>query len=359
MAVPLAGICPYPTVSKSGELADGYLIAQPSLCKKCKARDCWTHASPVTTDTLQHFMCPKGFSLVLVRLSEKTLLCNGLLVALLNTTCPAPVRKANKSQRVCWQEIQKWCGAMSEVPRLIEAEADRRAQEAIVGLHDVKTAVSLVTRNAEAIIAGLPGASDEEQIENASPALKSLLKSVELLQTRLSMSSIVANPSAARHGQRHPTPVFKVFHRMVRLFEELAARRKVGIRMFGTSYGKPSCYDSFDTIPLVLIDNAVKYSREGKDVRVGINDVPGNKVRVTVESYGRLVPEEMRKTIFERGTRAPVSQSLTSQGSGLGLWIAKVVAEAHGFEITYESIVVDSPGQDGLNVFSFEMPFSP
>ena len=142
---------------------------------------------------------------------------------------------------------------------------------------------------------------------------------------------------------------------MVRLFEEPAARRRVTIRLLGASYEKPPCHDSFETIALVLVDNAVKYSLEGREIRVGVNDAPGHCVQVTVESYGPVVPEDLRKQIFDQGRRAPSASRLASQGTGLGLHIASVVAEAHGFGIAYECGVVDAGTNEGWNRFSFEV----
>lgn len=348
-------LCPYPTIGPDGAQRDGLTLPQPRICQKCKERDCAVMSDRDSNQPVAHGVCSKGMSVVTYRFPDGVLLCNGVIVKAVNTQCPPPVRKDNQTHKVAWDEIVAWHRNVSQALPAVEEAAERSAQEAIHGLHDVKTAVSLVTRNAEAIIATLDGDTDEEKIDSAPNELKALLKSVQLLHTRLSASSILANPEAASHGQRHPTPIHKICFKMVRLFAEVAAKRNVRIRMTGTSYGTPRCYDSFETIPLVLIDNAVKYSDEGWEVLVTAQDLPRHVI-LKVESHGPVVPQSMREGIFQRGTRAPDSHRMVSRGSGLGLYIASVVAKAHGFEIKYDCANVDSNGRTGRNVFSCEIP---
>ena len=320
-------LCLYPTVTPDGMMHDGLRLPQPKICQKCKLHDCWSYVAQDKEGRLVHATCSRGLSVVLCQFNEGKIVCNGIIVKTINTACPSEIRKRYKPYRVAWEELVAWHKSASNALPVFEETSVRHAQEAIHGLHDVKTAVSLVTRNAEAIIASLPGDTDEERIDNADDGLKALLKSVQLLHTRLSASSILANPEAASHGQKHPTPIHKVCFKMVRLFEELAGRKRCRVRMVGSSYATPLCYDSFETIPLVLIDNAVKYSSAGKDIVVTVQD-HHTHVLLEVESHGPVVPEGMRNAIFQQGTRGPDSSRLVSRGSGLGLHIASIVARA-------------------------------
>lgn len=350
-------LCPYPHIDEQGHFADGLSIPQPRICVKCKNRECWSHIDQKAGTNLVHGVCPKGMSLVLFKFPVGSILCNGLIVNVQNSLCPPIVRKKFRSHKVGWEELSGWHRKLTQVLPALEDATERKVKEAIHGLHDVKTAVSLVTRNAEAIIATLPGDSDEEKIENAQNDLKALLKSVQLLHTRLSASSILANPEAASHGQKHSTPIHKVCFKMVRLFQEHAAKRRARIKMTGTSYAAPKCYDSFETIPLILIDNAVKYSDENREIIVNVQDVAGY-VNLRVESFGTLVPESMRQTIFNREVRGPDSNRRVSRGSGLGLFIANIVAKAHGYEIKYECVASNESGTTGKNIFSCSIPIA-
>ena len=244
-------------------------------------------------------------------------------------------------------------GAAAGPATTIRAITERCATEMVAGYHDIQTAVNLTLRNAEAVIGELPGETDEEKIDNAPPALKSLLKSVGLLKSRLNMASILANPESAGFGNPRPTPVYRVVHRMVRLFEEQAQRYRVRLRMTGTSFNTPSLYDSFETIPLVLIDNAIKYSYHNTEIVVSVDDLPGVawRCRIEVNSVGDIVPEHLRRRVFERGFRSPGAKETVATGSGLGLFVASIVAGVHQTEIYYQADAFRTNARSASNTF--------
>ena len=96
-----------------------------------------------------------------------------------------------------------------------------------------------------------------------------------------------------------------------------------------------------------LLENAVKYSPAGEavDVRARAED---GRVFVTVEDSGPGIPAEQHGLIFERFGRANVG--LGKPGTGLGLFIARSIAEAHGGALS----VVSAPGKGA--VFTLELP---
>jgi signal transduction histidine kinase len=83
-----------------------------------------------------------------------------------------------------------------------------------------------------------------------------------------------------------------------------------------------------------LLENAVKYSRAGGDINVRAWAEDG-RVLVAVADNGPGIPQEKQELIFERFGRANVG--LGKPGSGLGLFIARSIAEAHGGDLTVES----------------------
>jgi signal transduction histidine kinase len=88
---------------------------------------------------------------------------------------------------------------------------------------------------------------------------------------------------------------------------------------------------------LNLVDNAIKYTPSGGDVTLTLKREAG-WVLVSVADTGCGIPEEDLPHIFERFYRADRSRARPG-GAGLGLSIAKWVAEAHGGELEVESEV--------------------
>jgi signal transduction histidine kinase len=84
-----------------------------------------------------------------------------------------------------------------------------------------------------------------------------------------------------------------------------------------------------------LIDNAVKYSRSGDTVVV--RAVPENGVvSISVTDRGAGIPYDQQGLIFEKFGRAEVPGS-SKPGTGLGLFIARSIAEAHGGSLDVRS----------------------
>jgi signal transduction histidine kinase len=76
-----------------------------------------------------------------------------------------------------------------------------------------------------------------------------------------------------------------------------------------------------------LVDNAVKYSPSGEPVEVSATALNGNVI-VSVRDRGPGIASEDQSLIFEKFGRARSGKTLP--GTGLGLFIARSIAEAHG-----------------------------
>jgi signal transduction histidine kinase len=96
-----------------------------------------------------------------------------------------------------------------------------------------------------------------------------------------------------------------------------------------------------------LIDNAVKWSNGGELVDVDVSATDG-RVVVGVRDRGPGIPREEHGVIFEKFGRA--KSGTGRSGTGLGLFIARSIAEAHGGSVEVSS----APGEGA--VFTLELP---
>lgn len=87
---------------------------------------------------------------------------------------------------------------------------------------------------------------------------------------------------------------------------------------------------------VILLDNACKYAGEQGVVTVTLEQVQG-KARLSVHNTGEIIPAEQLENIFERFYRLDQSRARKTEGYGLGLSIAKTIAEAHGAKISATS----------------------
>jgi len=109
--------------------------------------------------------------------------------------------------------------------------------------------------------------------------------------------------------------------------------------------------DRLKQLLLNLVDNAIKYTREGEVVLSLYRD--DGWVRLVVQDTGIGIPEEAIPHLFRRFYRVDKARSRELGGSGLGLAIVRWIAEAHGGYVTVES-------REGKgSTFTVHLPLAP
>jgi len=90
-----------------------------------------------------------------------------------------------------------------------------------------------------------------------------------------------------------------------------------------------------------LIENGIKYNKEGGQVSIGVKENPKNvsKILLSVEDNGIGIDETDLERVTERFFRVDKSRSREKGGTGLGLSIVKHIMEAHGEQFYIKSEV--------------------
>jgi signal transduction histidine kinase len=100
-----------------------------------------------------------------------------------------------------------------------------------------------------------------------------------------------------------------------------------------------------------ILDNAVKYSNGKVDVAVNISEPDENQVALRVRDQGVGIPPQEIKRLFRRFYRVPGRTQV--KGTGLGLFIVRSIARAHGGRVS-----IESEGEDRGTTVVLELPRS-
>jgi signal transduction histidine kinase len=86
-----------------------------------------------------------------------------------------------------------------------------------------------------------------------------------------------------------------------------------------------------------LTTNAIKYSPEGGSITVRCRERGPNHIVIEVIDHGLGIPQDQIGKLFEKFQRVRTPQHLRISGTGLGLYICRLIVEGHGGQIWIES----------------------
>ena len=86
---------------------------------------------------------------------------------------------------------------------------------------------------------------------------------------------------------------------------------------------------------IILLDNAIKFTPPGGDVKVRLS-AEGGGVILTVDDSGIGISPDQMPRVYDRFYRGDAARG-RSEGAGLGLSIARWIADAHRAEIEIDS----------------------
>lgn len=103
-------------------------------------------------------------------------------------------------------------------------------------------------------------------------------------------------------------------------------------------------------VMLNFIDNSIKYTPKGS-VNISVEKTKDGKARFIVRDTGVGMSRETKEKLFQKFNRGSEGERVNSGGSGLGLYLAKEIVNAHGGQVLAES---DGVGKG--STFIMELP---
>jgi two-component system, OmpR family, phosphate regulon sensor histidine kinase PhoR len=262
-------------------------------------------------------------------------------------------RRRDELDEMIWQVYRAGRLMQEEIERLEHLENYRREFLANIS-HELKTPIFVISGFAEQL---LDGALEDPRVNRrfVDKIGRNAQRLGFLARDLLAISRIESGEMRMHQG---PFAVKSLVNEVIDVLESVAESRAVKL-LNNVPDGLPRVIGDREQLRQVLtnlVDNAIKYNREGGHVEVSARVRPGDggsEVRIAVADDGLGIPAEALPRITERFYRVDRSRSRQQGGTGLGLAIVKHVLEAHG-----QTLRVDSRPGSGSS-FSFSLPVAP
>ena len=225
-------------------------------------------------------------------------------------------------------EVRSLARAFNAMSARLEAEETRRRSVLADITHALRTPLTVIRSQAEAIADGV-NPPDEEHIAPIVAATHALESLADDLRT-LSLSE-----AGALHPDREPVDIDLLVNETIEAFRAEAATLCVRLdcRLAPDLPVLSADPAQLRRVLGNLIANALAHTAKGGTVGVEAGPTPGG-VRITVRDDGEGIPPELLPRVFERFIKGA-----SSTGSGLGLAIVRDLVEAHGGTVAAESTV--------------------
>lgn len=242
------------------------------------------------------------------------------------------------------EELQKLGDSLNHLAESLQQHESMRKRLTRDVAHELRTPLSLVRSHLEAFADGVWEATPD-RLRLCHQEVMRLVRLVD------DLNRLAEAESAALHLHYEDVPLREFIRTLAQGFEPLFQQK--GIRfVVALPEGNPVLRldrDKASRVVMNLLANAEKYTLTGGTVTLSAR-VSARDVQIQVADTGPGIPAEDLPRIFERFYRGDPARSRATGGAGLGLAIARVLAEAH-----HGRIEVSSPPGQGAT-FSFILP---
>ncbi|HVE40301.1 MAG TPA: ATP-binding protein [Planctomycetota bacterium] len=259
------------------------------------------------------------------------------------------ITRAHLSERVPLPpggELRDLACTFNEMLDRIEQGVEDLRHMAADAAHELRTPLANLRAEVESAIQ--EGRTPEERRR----ALASVGEEVGRMSQIVSDLYTLAQLDSRRHVlERRPVELRPLLEEARETWEPLARERGIEMRLEGGDASVQGDVSALSRIFMNLVENAVKYNRDGGRIRLSIERRNGS-ARVDVADTGPGIPAEHLPKLFRRFYRADPARSRETGGTGLGLALVKSYVEALS-----GTIAVRSSAQEGTT-FTLEFPIS-
>lgn len=345
---------PYPTVFR-GERYDGSLREWPETCKQCPHRNCEDASDQdvhycsfglnyqrVTDELLVAGVAIQGFNPTTEQMRKRRREVDVVHPDEFERAVETYRKEAEKQERARKEAVQEEKRDILDEEQFKVEYLDELKEEVQKGLsffHDYKQINAQIRQNVNVVIENrYDGGSFEDKLDKASRSERAIYEAARFLEEKLNVARFLVDPQWLHiNSECRSFKVHGMVLKYVRIYQSWFEDRGIRVKMIGESYNEIEANPSAcGVIPHTFLDNALKYSPEGSEVEVFLDDRDGEVV-FEVASYGPRLKKGEKRDIFRPFFRGEEAEVISEEGAGYGLYVSQLVAKDHlGVEIGVE-----------------------
>lgn len=220
-----------------------------------------------------------------------------------------------------------------------------------VAAHQLRTPLAGIKWTLQSIL------EEEEEAKIPEEVVEFIKRAYEANDRMINLVNDLLNVTRIEEGRYVYEPkkmeVKEVMEPVIEAYEDAIKAKGLEFKIEEPEEKLPLVKVDEEKIRLVLqnfLDNAMKYTSKGRVTLSLEASDDGEEVKFTVSDTGVGIPEDQQKRLFNKFFRAANVQRMDTEGSGLGLFIAKNIVEAHGGEVGFSSKAGEG------SVFFFTLP---
>lgn len=214
--------------------------------------------------------------------------------------------------------------------------------------HQLRTPLTSVKGYISMVLEGDAGKITKMQRQLLREAFTSSERMVRLINDFLNVSRVQTGKFLI---DRRPIDLVKIVKQEVKALETTAESRDLQLKLEVPARPVIVSIDEGKIRQVIMnfIDNALYYSQPNKDIQVSLRVFP-HEVRLEIMDHGIGVPARQQAHLFTKFFRADNARTQRPDGTGVGLYLAKMVIDGHGGKVIFAS----KEGQG--STFGFRLP---
>ncbi|PTH19100.1 ATP-binding protein [Staphylococcus auricularis] len=216
-----------------------------------------------------------------------------------------------------------------------EHNVDQMKKDFIANVsHDLRTPISLLQGYTEAIVDGV--VTEPEEIHDTLSIVLDESKRLNRLVNEL--LNVARMDAEGLTIEKETQPIDTLLEKMQHKYQQQADSLELQLELNPKTNQELWDYDTdrLEQVLTNLIDNAMRYTEPGDSIKIKTGENQEDQILYIEDTGSGIAPEHL-ELVFDRFYKVDASRKRGKQGTGLGLFICKMIIEGHGGTIDVKS----------------------